>query len=168
MFIFAVTKLKNMAKEIERKFIVCADSFRLQSTGCRRMTQFYLSADPERTVRVRIADDGAWLTVKGLTSGCTRREWEYAIPVSDAREMQAIAVGRVVAKTRYIVPAGNGLCWEVDVFDGQLAGLVVAEIELPAEDAPFHRPDFIGREVTGDAAYYNSALALSDCLPPVE
>lgn len=155
-----------MAKEIERKFLVCSDCFLSQSTACRHITQFYLTADPARTVRVRIADDGAWLTVKGLTRGCTRNEWEYAIPADDARAMQAMAVGRVVSKRRYLVPAGKDLCWEVDVFDGSLAGLSVAEIELPAEDTPFARPDFVGREVTGDAAYYNQQLALADTLPP--
>ena len=83
--------------------------------------------------------------------------------------MSALAVGRTVEKTRWIVPAGNGLRWEVDEFAGELAGLVVAEVELPAEDTPFDRPPFIGREVTGDAAYYNSSLALGKGdLPPFE
>ena len=158
-----------MGLEIERKFLVADDGYKAASDRQRHIAQYYLSAEPARTVRVRIADGRAWLTVKGLTEGCTRSEWEYEIPVADARAMSALAVGRTVEKTRWIVPAGNGLRWEVDEFAGELSGLVVAEIELPAEDTPFDRPPFIGHEVTGDAAYYNSSLALGKGdLPPFE
>ena len=149
-----------MGLEIERKFLVKDGSYKAASVRQRHIAQFYLSADPKRTVRVRIADGKAWLTVKGLTEGFTRGEWEYEIPVADARAMSAMAEGRTVKKTRWIVPAGDGLKWEVDEFGGDLQGLVVAEIELPSEAASFDRPAFIGREVTGDAAYYNSNLAL--------
>lgn len=159
-----------MGLEIERKFIVADDSYRALSVGKRHIVQYYLSADPERTVRVRIADGRAWLTVKGLTCGCSRGEWEYEVPVADADAMSAMAVGRKVEKTRWIVPTSDdGLRWEVDEFEGDLRGLVVAEIELPSEATPFDRPGFVGREVTGDAAYYNSSLALGEgSLPSFE
>lgn len=95
--------------------------------------------------------------MKTRNSGATRDEWEYEIPMADAAGMLAACEG-VIEKTRYIVPAANGLKWEIDVFGGRLQGLVLAEIELPAEDTPIDIPRFIAREVTGDAAYYNSNL----------
>lgn len=154
-----------MGLEIERKFLVCDRQFEQLAVGVRYMMQFYLSADPERTVRVRATDENGYVTVKGITRGFERNEWEYVIPRADALEMAHLRVGRVVEKTRYIVPAGNGLNWEVDVFVGELAGLTVAEIELPSPDTVFELPPFIGREVTGDPAYYNSSLALSSSVP---
>lgn len=159
-----------MGLEIERKFLVSGDSFMAVSTFRIHIVQFYLNAEPDRTVRVRISGSRAWLTVKGITNGCRRGEWEYEIPVADAEAMRCMAVGRVVSKTRWIVPAGDGLKWEVDVFDGPLLGLRVAEIELPSEDTGFDRPAFVGREVTGIPAYYNSVLALGaeGDLPPLE
>ena len=159
-----------MAKEIERKFLVKDESFKSLATEKHEICQAYLSTRPEATVRVRVLDSEAYITVKGRNSGAVRREWEYAIPVDDALEMlgQCVEQGTVaIEKTRYIVPAGDsGLRWEVDEFRGAHAGLVVAEIELPDEGYALGTlPGFIGREVTGDARYYNSALASSADTP---
>lgn len=147
-----------MAKEIERKFLVKNSTFRELSTTATRIKQGYLSRLPEATVRVRIAGNKAFLTVKGKNHGCVRDEWEYAVPVADAEAMlDRCAQGSVISKTRYIVPDGT-YNWEVDEFHGSHEGLVVAEIELPHAEATFDRPDFIGEEVTGNPAYYNSNL----------
>lgn len=161
-----------MGLEIERKFLVADADYAAISRGCRHIEQFYLSADPERTVRVRIADSRAWVTIKGLTQGCTRHEWEYEIPVADACGMRPLAEGRVVRKTRYLVDAlsadGAELTWEVDIFEGALAGLRVAEVELPDAATGVVLPDFIVREVTGLPEYYNSELALAPSLPALQ
>ncbi len=154
----SIYKPKNMAKEIERKFLVKNSTFRELSTTATRIKQGYLSRLPEATVRVRIAGNKAFLTVKGKNHGCVRDEWEYAVPVADAEAMlDRCAQGSVISKTRYIVPDGT-YNWEVDEFHGSHEGLVVAEIELPHAEATFNRPDFIGEEVTGNPAYYNSNL----------
>lgn len=147
-----------MAKEIERKFLVTDSSYRDMASAERHIVQGYLSRDPRATVRVRIADGRAWLTVKGRNDGAVRDEWEYEIPVSDARDMLGrCAAGRVIEKTRYIVDYG-GRSWEVDEFGGELSGLTVAEIELDSADEQPELPPFVGDEVTGDPRYYNSAL----------
>lgn len=148
----------EMAKEIERKFLVAGDSYREAATRVRHIVQGYLNTDPDRTVRVRVVDSEAYVTVKSRNCGATRDEWEFAVAVDDARQMLGICTG-VIEKTRFCVPSEDGLLWEVDEFGGRHAGLVVAEIELPAEDAPFSLPGFAGEEVTGDARYYNSNLA---------
>lgn len=148
-----------MSIEIERKFLVKNDSFLSSATECREIAQGYLCTDPSATVRVRISGEKAWITVKSSGSDIARPEWEYSIPVDDARQMlEACCGGRTVAKKRYIVPF-EGLVWEVDVFEGRHAGLVVAEVELPSEDCPVTLPSFVGEEVTGDARYYNSSLS---------
>ena len=148
-----------MATEIERKFLVKDMSFKALATSVVELAQGFLSTDADATVRVRTSGDSAWITVKSRNRGAVRGEWEYAVPVADAREMLDRCCGdRKIVKTRYIVDAGEGLNWEIDVFHGRHEGLVVAEIELPAADTPFARPEFIGREVTGDPAYYNSVL----------
>lgn len=146
-----------MGKEIERKFLVVDESFKSLATSSGRISQGYLSDNPDRVVRVRIYGDRGYLTVKSRNVGAERKEWEFEIPADEAAEMLAICC-RVVEKTRYIVPADNGLKWEVDVFGGRNEGLVVAEIELPAPDTRFERPSFVGEEVTGNPAYYNSNL----------
>lgn len=146
-----------MAKEIERKFLVKGDSYRNLAVETISIAQGYLNRDPERTVRIRVWNNQGFITVKTRNRGLTRNEWEYDIPLADAREM-LLHCERPIEKHRYIVPAENGLKWEVDEFGGRLDGLVVAEIEIPTEDTPFILPDFIGREVTGDPAYYNSNL----------
>lgn len=148
-----------MALEIERKFLVSNNKYLSAHTKSIEIEQGYLNTDPARTVRVRIVGDKACITVKGLTTGATRHEWEYEIPLQDAREMMALCTG-VISKIRYVVPY-HGLTWEVDVFQGRHKGLVLAEIELPDEDAVFDMPPFVGVEVTGDEKYYNSNLALN-------
>jgi adenylate cyclase len=112
---------------------------------------------PERTVRVRLLGERAFLTVKGPTAGASRAEFEYAIPPDDARAMLDLCEKPLIEKTRYVVPHG-GLVWEIDEFHGANAGLVVAECELASEDQPLDKPDWVGEEVTGDARYYNSSL----------
>lgn len=148
-----------MSFEIERKFLVSDDSYKALATDSRAIEQGYLNRDPERTVRVRVLGTLGFITVKGRNAGAVRHEWEYEIPVADAREMLALCTGTVV-KRRWYVPGADGYTWEVDEFGGRHAGLVVAEIELPAADAPFERPAFVAAEVTGDPRYYNSQLAL--------
>ncbi len=145
-----------MGVEIERKFLVLGDDWR-QGEG-RYLCQAYLNRDPARTVRVRIDGEQAFLTIKGRSVGATRSEFEYAIPVADARALLALADGPAVEKRRHLVPMGE-LVWEIDEFLGANAPLVVAEIELPREDQPFERPAWVGEEVTQDPRYFNSALA---------
>lgn len=147
-----------MAKEIERKFLVKDRSFVDMATEAVDIEQGYLSRRVDATVRVRIYGNCGKLTVKGANCGAVRNEWEYDIPVADASEMlRNCAEGSVLRKTRYIVPFG-GFVWEVDFFHGNHEGLAVAEIELPDENASFPLPPFVGKEVTGDPAYYNSNL----------
>lgn len=146
-----------MAKEIERTFLVDDDSFRSMAAFTFHILQGYLNRDPERTVRIRIRNDSAFLTVKGKTVGCERDEFEYEIPLEDGLQMLKMCSGRILDKTRYIVPFG-GLNWEVDEYHGDLEGLIVTEVELPRADVEFELPPFAGREVTGDPKYYNSQL----------
>lgn len=149
-----------MAKEIERKFLVSSSDYRKLATGALEMEQGYLSTLPKATVRVRICGDHAYITIKGLNNGAERSEWEYNIPVADARHMlRECSVSTIIKKTRYIVPSENGLVWEVDEFHAAHEGLVLAEIEIPTIDYPVNIPSFIGEEVTGDPRYYNSSLA---------
>jgi CYTH domain-containing protein len=120
--------------------------------------QGYLNRDKLRTVRVRLAGEMGFLTIKGPTHGATRAEFEYAIPLADALSLLELCEGPLIDKVRFQVPLGN-VVWEVDEFAGDNAGLVVAEVELPSEDAAFVRPDWLGEEVTHDARYFNSNLA---------
>ena len=145
-----------MGIEIERKFLVQGEAWR-QGEG-HYLCQAYLNRDPARTVRVRVAGEQAFLTIKGRSVGATRSEFEYAIPLADARALLALADGPVIEKRRYRVPQGS-LAWEIDEFLGANAPLVVAEIELASEDQPFERPAWLGEEVTQDPRYFNSALA---------
>ena len=146
-----------MGTEIERKFLV-TDVSVVHGVVGTALRQGYLSRAAERTVRVRRSGDRAWVTVKGASSGATRSEWEWEIPVDDADGMLAICDGPVLEKTRYIVESG-GRAWEVDVFEGSNAGLVMAEIELEASDAEVALPPWVGLEVTDDPRFYNSYLA---------
>lgn len=148
-----------MAKEIERKFLVKDNSFDNMTTGRSHIRQTYISDRPEATVRLRVLDNRAYITVKGKNSGAVRDEWEYEIPVTEAEEMAArLCGGWSIDKMRHIV-AYAGRCWEVDVFHGRHEGLVLAEVELEDADAPVVLPPFVGEEVTGNPAYYNSVLA---------
>lgn len=147
-----------MAQEIERKFLVNGD-FKKDAVKQTRITQGYLSSVPERTVRVRIKGDKGYITIKGIgnDSGASRFEWEKEIPVADVENLLKICEPGIIDKTRYIIPAGERK-FEVDEFYGENEGLVVAEIELGSEDEKFERPSWLGKEVTGDARYYNSML----------
>ena len=146
-----------MGEEIERKFLVVGDRWRERATGTR-FRQGFLSTEPVRTVRVRVAGARAWLTIKGKTVGASRTEYEYPIPVEDGQHMLDTLCKRpLIEKTRYALDAGSHT-WEIDVFEGDNAGLVVAEIELGAEDEPFEKPAWLGEEVTHDPRYFNSNL----------
>ena len=144
-----------MGVEIERKFKV-KEHFRPTGVGIE-MAQGYLSRDPRRTVRIRIAGIQGFLTIKGETCGATRSEYEYEIPAEEARELLALCDTPLVEKTRY-VEMFCGKRWEVDIFHGANEGLQVAEIELAAEAEEFALPEWVGDEVTGERRYYNAAL----------
>ncbi len=146
-----------MAKEIERKFLVAGEDWRALARGtCYH--QGYLSTVKERTVRVRTIDDKGFLTVKGVSVGATRSEYEYEIPAADADEMlKDLCEKPIIEKNRYKIPLG-GVTWEVDEFLGVNDGLIVAEVELQSEDQSFPKPDWIGEEVTGDPRYFNANL----------
>lgn len=146
-----------MAKEIERTFLVKNYSFKEMATDTVIMLQGYLNRDPERTVRIRLANEQGFITVKGKNKGCVRQEFEYEIPLDDARQMLSLCTGRILDKTRYIIPF-DGHIWEVDEYNGDLRGLIVTEVELDDENEPVNLPPFVGKEVTGDPKYYNSQL----------
>lgn len=146
-----------MATEIEHKYLVVSDEYKEMATASYSIRQGYLNRDKERTVRVRVRDQQGFLTVKGITKGDTRAEYEYEIPLADALNILEMCEGKIVSKVRYIVPFG-GRTWEVDRFEGDLAGLCVAEIELPESTHDYRLPPFVGQEVTGDPKYYNSSL----------
>lgn len=145
--------------EIERKYLVCNDSYRQMAVSSVRIVQGYISRDPERTVRVRIKGDKGFLTIKGRPNakGWSRYEFEKEIDVEDAKELLALCQGSLIDKVRYFVPFGSVVV-EVDEFFGDNTGLVMAEIELASENQTFEVPDFIGQEVTQDVRYYNAHL----------
>lgn len=147
-----------MALEIERKFLVDG-GFRDRATSVSHIVQGYISTARGRTVRVRLRDDRGYLTIKGPSdeAGLARYEFEKEITADEARELLQICEPGIIDKKRYLVPAGRHV-FEVDEFFGENAGLVVAEVELNSADEAFERPDFLGREVTGDRRYYNSML----------
>lgn len=146
-----------MPVEIERKYLVRGDDWRALGTGML-YRQGYLSTVPERSVRVRLAGDKGYLTIKGIAVGVSRVEYEYEIPVDEAGELlDHLCEHPLIEKTRYRVEC-NDLTWEIDEFDGANAGLIVAEVELEKEDQAVTLPDWIGAEVTGDARYYNASL----------
>lgn len=149
-----------MAQEIEKKFLVKGD-FKAAAYKAVRITQGYLSSNPERTVRVRIRGDKGFLTIKGIgnASGAARFEWEKEIPVDEAKSLLELAEPGVIDKTRYLVKNTDGKhTWEVDEFYGDNAGLTVAEVELEDENEPFDKPAWLGEEVTGNPKYFNSML----------
>ena len=146
-----------MAKEIERKFLVVGDDWRRLAEGTM-YRQGYLNSVKERTVRIRTVGDRAFLTVKGITIGSTRVEYEYEIPVADCNAMlDGLAEQPIIEKKRYRIPFG-GLVWEIDEFFGENLGLIVAEVELTSEDQRFDKPAWIGEEVGHDPRYFNSNL----------
>jgi adenylate cyclase len=146
-----------MATEIERKFLVKDDSWRGLGQG-NRYRQGYLSTHPERTVRARVAAGKGYLTIKGKTQNATRAEYEYSIPVQDAEAiLDELCARPLIEKTRYRIDY-HGLVWEVDEFEGENAGLVIAEVELASADQAVALPAWIGEEVTADPRYYNANL----------
>ncbi|MBK1653600.1 CYTH domain-containing protein [Allochromatium vinosum] len=148
-----------MAIEIERKFLVVGDGWRDQVEDEIRLVQGYLTEDARTTVRVRIRGETAYLTIKGATQGISRLEFEYPIPVADAETLlHELAVSPLIEKIRYRVRHGGHL-WELDVFAGANAGLVLAELELETVDEVFARPDWLGAEVSDDPRYFNVNLA---------
>lgn len=148
-----------MAVEIERKFLVAGDGWKAAAASSRRLVQFYLSKDGPSSVRVRLdGGDRALLTIKTAASGTSRAEFEYPIPLEDAKDMMVLAEGAIIDKVRHVVPY-LGFDWEVDVFSGDNEGLVVAEVELDGEEQVPELPPWLGREVTDDRRYYNAYLA---------
>jgi adenylate cyclase len=147
-----------MGIEIERKFLLASDDWRAQVERSEPMDQGYLGGE-RASVRVRIAGSGACLNIKSKQRGATRLEFEYPVPVDEARQMlDALALpGRIAKRRHYVRHAGH--LWEIDEFEGDNAGLVVAEIELQHEDEEFVLPPWLGAEVTHELRYYNAALA---------
>jgi adenylate cyclase len=147
-----------MATETERKFLVKGEFSHL-AIGKISIIQSYMSIDPDKTIRLRIAEDKAFLTIKSrmLSGSITRNEWEFPIPVDDANELMKLCLPGKIVKTRYIIPAGRRK-FEVDVFHDKNEGLIIAEIELGSDNEAFDTPDWLGEEVTGNRKYYNSNL----------
>lgn len=146
-----------MNQEIERKFLVTGD-FMPYVVSKKEITQGYLNTDPHRTIRVRISGESAFITIKGITNGISRYEWEHPIELKDALELIKLCNKGLIRKTRYIVPTSGDLQFEIDVFHDNLDGLIIAEIELPTTDTTFDKPTWLGKEVTGNPKYYNSNL----------
>lgn len=148
-----------MAVEIERKFLVTSDAWRNEADEGMRIRQAYLANRGGTSIRVRCAAERAWITVKGKRDGIARPEFEYEIPSSDAEEMLAsLCDGPILQKVRYRI-VRDGLVWEVDIFEGAAAGLLVAEVELASPDQNLTLPAWIGDEVTHDPRYRNAAIA---------
>jgi CYTH domain-containing protein len=146
--------------EIERKFLVTSEVFKDEAQKSTRIIQGFLNTDPERTVRIRIKGESAFITVKGIgnASGTSRFEWEKEINIQEAEQLLLLCEKGVIEKIRYEIPLGNHT-YEVDEFFGENKGLIIAEIELNDENEIFLKPDWLGEEVTGDQRYYNSQLS---------
>lgn len=149
-----------MSKEIERKYLLKNNDWRKLSTSSFKIKQGYLNSNIERTVRVRRIGDKALLTIKSKNEGITRSEYEYEIPVKDAISLLDLCEKPIIEKTRSIVVFENKT-WEIDEFEGENKGLIIAEIELSSENEKFILPDWIGKEVSDDVRYYNSSLILN-------
>ncbi len=147
-----------MAIEIEKKFLVTNDAWRSHSYKEKSYIQGYFATDPSCSIRVRLSNDQADLNIKSATLGITRTEYEYPVPVEEAREMlEHLCVRPLIEKTRHYVRIDQHL-WEIDVFAGDNEGLIIAEIELKSPDESFAKPDWIGEEVSDDPRYYNVCL----------
>jgi len=147
-----------MAKETERKFLVNGEFIHL-ATKKISIFQYYFSIDPDKTIRLRIAGDEAFLTIKSMfdDNSISRNEWEFPIPLTDATEMIKVCLPGKIVKTRHLIPSGNHM-FEVDVFHEENEGLIIAEIELSSAEEHFDKPDWLGEEVTGLPQYYNANL----------
>ena len=148
-----------MLQEVERKFLVNSEAYKAEASKSVRVTQGYLSSVPERTVRVRIKGDHAYITIKGIgnESGASRFEWEKEITIDDANALLKLCEPGIIDKTRHLVSKGNHTI-EVDEFHGVNNGLTVAEVELKSETEVFEKPSWLGKEVTGDVKYFNAML----------
>ena len=149
-----------MSLEIERKFLIKNLDFKTESFEKKYLKQGYLNADKNRTVRIRIADEKAFITIKGKSNkaGTTRFEWEKEIPLSEAEELLLLCEPSIIEKHRYLIKKGTHT-FEVDVFLGDNQGLIVAEVELNSENETFEKPTWLGNEVTGELKYYNSSIS---------
>ncbi|MGR9051474.1 MAG: CYTH domain-containing protein [Gammaproteobacteria bacterium] len=148
-----------MATEIEHKFLLANDNWRPLVSRSSKYRQGYLSSEPTSSIRVRISDDKAWLNIKSATIGTHRMEFEYEIPIHDADEIITLLCRKpLIEKIRHFVYVDNHL-WEIDEFEGENQGLIVAEIELHEVGEPFTRPDWLGAEVTHDLRFYNNNLS---------
>ena len=147
--------------EIERKFLVTSEAYKVVSFKCTRIIQGYLNTDKERTVRVRLKGDIGFITVKGLSTsnGLSRFEWEKEITKEEAEALLKIAEPGIIDKARYEIKVGNHI-FEVDEFYGDNEGLVIAEVELENENEIVKKPDWLGEEVTGNKKYYNSQISI--------
>lgn len=144
--------------EIERKFLVDHEKWeKLEKPSPKHIIQAYLVSSPEKTIRVRTKETKGYLTIKGPTVGISRSEFEYEIPLEDAKQLIAQFAEKTIEKYRYEIKFGNHL-WEVDEFQGKLAGLIIAEIELEAENEQFEKPDWVTEDVSMDQQYFNSNL----------
>ena len=148
-----------MGTEIERKFLVTGEAWRAEARSARHLRQGYLAIDGETNVRVRGDGSRAWITIKGPPKGPGRPEFEYEIPAEEAEDLLGLCRGRIIDKTRHLLPVG-GHTWEIDEFAGANAGLVVAEIELREAAEEFGQPSWLGAEVTSDPRYLNASLAV--------
>jgi adenylate cyclase len=147
--------------EIERKYLVTSDSYKQMAVARYHICQGYISREKTGTVRIRITDDKAYLTIKGKPAAghFARYEWEKEIDVQEAKELMHLCQGTIIDKTRWIIPAKEeGLKWEVDEFHGKHEGLTLAEIELTSEEQEVEKPDFVGEDVTSDPRYYNANM----------
>ena len=146
--------------EIERKFLVKVSDYKKEAHRKTKIVQGYLTKDPKRTVRVRIRENQGFLTIKGMSSeeGLSRFEWEKEIPINEAKELITLCLPTIIEKTRYEVTY-KGVLFEVDEFEGTHSGLVLVEVELNSTEDVFEKPDWVGKEVTGDEKYYNSYLS---------
>jgi len=159
VIIITNVKTRNMAIEIEHKFLLTNDAWRVLASSSVIYKQGYLSSQATSSIRVRISAEKAWLNIKSATIGTQRQEYEYEIPLADANEiLLSLCAKPIIEKTRYFVN-NNGNIWEIDEFYGDNQGLIVAEIELPCVDTVFQKPHWIGEEVTHDKRYYNNNLA---------
>lgn len=147
--------------EIERKYLVTSDSYKQMAVARYHICQGYISREKTGTVRIRITDDKAYLTIKGKPAAghFARYEWEKEINIQEAKELMHLCQGTIIDKTRWIVPAAeDGLKWEIDEFHGKHEGLTLAEIELTSEEQEVEKPDFVGEDVTSDPRYYNANM----------
>ncbi|MFB0610973.1 CYTH domain-containing protein [Aurantiacibacter poecillastricola] len=151
-----------MGREIERKFLVKDESWRAEAKSSHHIAQAYIASENDSEIRVRIVDGTrARLTIKSDRAEEERAEFEYDVPLEEAKRLYLLAEKGAVLKTRHIVPATDDLEWEIDVFEGAHAGLVIAEIELEDAGQSIPSPGWLGEEVTGNADYYNAILARS-------